>query len=122
MDQLQQVEEMKEAYRKLYIIENTLRKFIINKLSIEYGENWEHVSSRHAFRRPPKKAFEEFYFHELVIYLNAFPVFKCYLQGDALNSFKNIFEVRNKIAHCKSLNAKDWVLLENAYSKIELLV
>lgn len=60
-----EVEIMKEAYGKLYLMENKLRCYIIKKMEMVYGPNWFYLAPRIVLKRGATKDFDKLYFHEL---------------------------------------------------------
>lgn len=60
-----EVEMMREAYEKLYMIENGLRDYIKEKMKGTYRPNYFFLAPQLVLRRKAKKDFSSLYLHEL---------------------------------------------------------
>jgi hypothetical protein len=60
-----EISKMKEAYEKLYILENLLLIYIKKKMEDEYGVKWFYLAPRIVLKRSPRKDFHNLYLHEL---------------------------------------------------------
>ena len=63
---------MKEAYEKLYVIENLLRNYITQEMEKAYGVHWFYIASQKVLKRMPKKEFDSLHFYELESYLRVY--------------------------------------------------
>ncbi|MFU8688749.1 Swt1 family HEPN domain-containing protein [Rossellomorea sp. FS2] len=115
-----EVDTMKCAYGKLYLLENTLRSYIIRKMELVYGPNWFHLAPRLVLKRGAKKDFDKLNLHELERhYLQSYPEAFKFLPPLFLQSLHTIYPLRNKIAHSHFLSPPE---VEKLLTSAELII
>lgn len=107
---------MKEAYGMLYTLENSLRIFVRQKMMEEYGVNWFHVAPRLELRRGPRKDFESLCLHELEsVYIRTYESAFYKLPLEFFMRLRDVYPLRNKIAHSFLLSEEEFSTLFQAY-------
>lgn len=118
-----EISKMKEAYEKLYILENLLRIYIKKKMEDEYGVNWFYVAPRIVLKRSPGKAFNNLYLHELErVYLRTYTEVFSDLPSRFFLYLHSLYPLRNKITHCHPLNEEEFNQLTLAYDYIKSIL
>ncbi|MRG86701.1 Swt1 family HEPN domain-containing protein [Salinibacillus xinjiangensis] len=114
---IEAADSMMIAYRKLYIIETSLRYVIQERMLEEYGPHWEFRASLQYLKRP-SKSFHDMNLHELLNYFNTYPPLQKIFTAKQKVQLSHLTSIRNKIAHCKKLDNKEAQFL----SELELCV
>jgi hypothetical protein len=118
-----EISKMKEAYEKLFILENLLRIYIKKKMEDEYGVNWFYVAPRIVLKRRPRKAFNNHYLHELErVYLRTYTEVFSDLPSRFFLFLHSLYPLRNKIAHCHYLNEEEFNQLTLAFDYITTIL
>jgi hypothetical protein len=114
-----EITKMKEAYEKLYIIENILRLYIIKKMEESYGVNWFHLAPRIVLKRPPEKPLSKLLFHEYErLYLRTYSLVSEKYEKEFYQGLHKLYPIRNKVAHCHPLCENEMDLLNGFYCYI----
>mgnify|MGYP001381450671 CR=1 FL=1 len=108
------IERMKEAYGRLFIIENGLRKYINDKMTSFYGADWWIKAPKNMSYR--ERPLEQSNFYHLENYLRAYPCFNYH--DDLIFELRKLYPIRNKIAHCIELTEEGCQTLKEAYEMI----
>lgn len=134
-----------EIYRNLYVVENGLREFIIDELSLKFGSRWyvtqlpgdilEKFKQAKKFERTIK--WTDLIPHHPIYYIDFPDLWKIMLRNDNWNAcFKSVFGkqefvsgtltqldfVRNKIAHNRHATQSDVLFVKNTYSMLSKLI
>jgi hypothetical protein len=89
----------------------------------EYGVNWFYRAPQIVLRRNPKKDFNNLYLHELEkVYLRTYPEVFSELPSRFFLFLHSVYPLRNKIAHCHSLNEKEFNQFTLAYDYIKSIL
>lgn len=113
-----EIDLMKEAYTMMYIIENSLRTLIVDKMEIIYGINWYRDAPRKEHLKPYNKNFDRLHFHELIPFLFVYPCFKQYIPDKFIQYLHRLIPLRNKIAHNIFLSNSDYERLSKYFRYI----
>lgn len=145
MNELDICENNMQAYKCIHIIENGLREFIIEEMTLKYGERWykSHLPSNVLKTYKEGRLYEKnIKWNELIphhpIYYIDFPnikeiierkdnwneVFKeTFHRSDIIcTSLSEIEYIRNKVAHNRKISKKELILLESVYLKVESFI
>ena len=112
-------ELMKQAYGKLYEIENHLRLMINETMIKEYGIGWLIKAPSINRYKPYQKNFTNFYLHELVSMLSSYACLKAMFDSKEIKIFVSILSVRNKIAHCNLISDEELDQLHETLTILE---
>lgn len=113
-----EINTMRNAYSMLYIIENSLRSYIIQNMRKDYGLDWYRVAPRKQKLRSYNKSFNKLYFHELIPFIIVYPCLSNNLPNNLANDLRNLISIRNKIAHHKYLTNDEFNKLVACYNKL----
>jgi hypothetical protein len=118
-----EISKMKEAYEKLYILENLLRFYIKKKMEDVYGVNWFYLAPQIVLKRNPRKDFNNLYLHELErVYLQTYTEVFSDLPSHFFLFLHSLYPLKNKIAHCHYLNEQEFNQFSLAYDNIKSLL
>ncbi|MDP4552962.1 hypothetical protein Q9251_18950 [Alkalihalobacillus macyae] len=110
---------MKNSYGFLFLIENILREKIKNRLENDYGQNWNSIIKKRYGNNLLKKPFENMYFYELISLLRVIPELKDSFEKSIISNSIKLNLIRNKIAHCKVIDEKEYVFLYHYFEVIK---
>lgn len=114
----QDVQIMKTSYGLLYEVENSIRTYIKEKMKDYYGIHWFHVAPRKVLKSPPRKAFETLGFPDYETYFQNYPKAFNNLPPDFLRQLRQIYPLRNKIAHNHLLSQSEFQIFEQSVNFI----
>jgi hypothetical protein len=106
------MECMERAYGMLFMIENTLRKYIEDKMIEKFGPKWKKTDTLLGFRQRPLSRSN---FYELENYLRTYHFD---LPRDFISTLRKLYPIRNYIAHCQELKEEEYQILNDSYQKI----
>lgn len=118
-----EIVKMKEAYEKLYIIENSIRLYIIKKMEESYGVNWFHHAPRIVLKRPQEKPLSKLLFHEYErVYLRTYSLVSKNYEKEFYQALQALYPIRNKVAHCHELSEDELIQFTYAYDSIKSFI
>ncbi len=118
MIEINEIEMMHAAYRKLYEIENMIRYFISKRMEEQYGPYWFKKALKLHQRIPPRSLIENLYIYELErSFLRIYPPFKD-LPPAFFSHLHTIYPIRNRIAHSRPLTCEQADSLGKSHSYI----
>ncbi|MFC3040411.1 Swt1 family HEPN domain-containing protein [Virgibacillus xinjiangensis] len=110
-------EYMKEAYGLLFEIETGLSQYIEQTMEKTFGIGWQIKAPATMKYKPYSKHFNSFYYHELISMLRAYPCFADIPKDVYLQLIRTV-PIRNKIAHCKSVNNEEMARLQDTFKLV----
>lgn len=115
MQEINTIDQMVIAYRKLYVIETTLRKLVKDILEEKYGPHWQHIAPMQHLKRFVKPV-DSINLHELINYFNIYPPLRDIFNSKQKASLFQLPSIRNKIAHCHYLESSELEKLDENFS------
>lgn len=113
---------MQEAYGILYKLEKNLRKHIEKTMQKEYGQGWWTKAPLENKYPPYKKHFNNFYLHETISLLSAYPCLSIQFSKEVFAQLVSIVPIRNKVAHMKFITLEDYELLLEIEAVIKQII